>query len=124
MKTMKKPFFFLLTLWLFSVTAFAQKAGDSVVHKKVPHLTFRLQENHFYYSKGTESIKIKLETVDSNAVARLIDEAVFENKVKPKDLNVVIDGDDLLSHPQFALLLDTILQKTVSEVRLKTNVVE
>ena len=120
---MKKRLFFLLTTVLFTAFAFAQSSSDSV-KKKSPHLTFSLEENVFYYTKGWENSKVKIEVVDSSAIAAIIDVAIKENKVAKKDLKVHVEGDGLMDHPRFDILLDTILSKTVSEVRVKTNVLE
>ncbi len=120
---MKKRLFFLLTTMLFSATVFAQRSTDSV-QKKSPHLTFSLVENVFYYTKRAETSKVKIEVVDSSAIAAIIDVAIRENNVGKKDLKVHVEGDDLMAHPRFDILLDTILSKTVSEVRVKTNVLE
>lgn len=121
---MKKHFFFLLTCVLLSTISFAQAKTDAVAikQKKSPHLTFTLLDGAFYYSKDAEAEKTKLEIVDSISVAKIIDAAIAQHKVAPKDLDVVISGDDLMQHPNFEILLHTILSKTVSEVRLKTNV--
>ena len=121
---MKKRLFFLLTTLLLTAAAFAQDNVVDSIKKKSPHLTFSLQENSFYYTKGADKEKIKIEVVDSNAIATIIDKAIAENKVAKKDLKVHIEGDDLMDHPRFVVLLNTILSKTVSEVRLNTNVLE
>lgn len=123
MKTMKKTFFFLLAVFLLS-TANAQDSKETNTKAKAPHLIFTLHQNEFYYSKGAEKEKVKLEELDSAAIAKIIEVAIIENKVDKKDLNVHMQGDDLLDHPKFEVLLNTILSKTVSEVRVKTNVFE
>ena len=121
---MQKRIFFLLTTMLLTTALFAQGNAMDSTKKKSPHLTFSLQENIFYYTKGADKEKVKLEVVDSASVATIIDKAIAENKVAKKDLKVHIEGDDLMDHPNFDVLLNTILSKTVSEVRLKTNVLE
>lgn len=121
---MKKRLFFLLTVMVLTTALAAQGSVEDSTKKKVPHLTFSLQENNFYYTKGADKEKVKLEVLDSNTVAAIIDKAIAENKVAKKDLKVHIEGDDLMDHPRFDVLLNTILSKTVSEVRLKTNVLE
>lgn len=121
---MKKYLFFLLTSIAVATTLEAQDVKTEAGKSKKPHLTFSLQQNQFYYSKGSGEEKWKLQVVDSSTIASIIDTAILENKVAKKDLNVHLEGDDLLLHPQFDVLLNTILSKTVSEVRLKTNVFE
>lgn len=121
---MKKHLVFLLTSILLGQGLLAQLPMEKDVTKKNPHLTIRLQNDIFYYSKGVDTGQLKIAILDSVVVAKIIDIAIAENKVAPKALNVVLEGDDLLMHPQFEMLLNTILSKTVSEVRLKTNVFE
>lgn len=121
---MKKHFIFLLTALLFGQTILAQQPVEKETYKKNPHLTISLQKDVFYYSKGVDTAQLRITIMDSAVLARIIDAAIIENKVATKNLNVVLQGDDLLLHPQFDLLLNTILSRTVSEVRLKTNVYE
>mgnify|MGYP003576793016 CR=1 FL=1 len=121
---MKKRLFFLLTTMLLAAAAFAQGSVIDSTKKKSPHLTFLLQENVFYYTKGAEKEKTKIEVVDSLSVATIINVAITQNKVAKKDLKVHIEGDDLMDHPRFDVLINTILSKTVSEVRVRTNVLE
>lgn len=122
---MKKHFIFLLVFLFFSTLLFAQDNVEKPVPvKKPPHLTFGLQDNTFYYQKGNDTAKHKIEVVDSSAIAAIINAAIVQNKVAPKNLNVILQGDDLMHHPHFELVLDTILSKTVSEVRIKTNVLD
>ena len=120
---MQKRLFFLLTTLLLAGAAMAQNSKDSIA-KKQPHLTFSLQENVFYYTKKSSPAKEKIEVVDSSIIANIIEAAITENKVARKDLKVHLEGDYLMDHPQFDVLLNTILSRTVSEVRLKTNVLE
>ena len=121
---MKKHFIFLLTSVLLVQCLLAQAPNKKDVAKKNPHLTISLQKDVFYYSKGVDTTQIKIAVIDSIALAKIIDAAIVENKVAPKNLAIVLQGDDLMLHPQFELLLNTILSRTVSEVRLKTNVFE
>lgn len=121
---MKKHFVFLLPLLLLGPCLLAQLPNNKEIAKKKPHLTISLQKDVFYYSKGNDTTQLKITTLDSIVLAKIIDAAIIENKVTPKNLNVVLQGDDLMMHPQFELLLNSILSKTVSEVRLKTNVFE
>lgn len=120
---MKKHFKFFLLLTLLGNSVFAQAKEDKILQeKKLPHLTFSLQNDAFYYTKGKDTIKQMLVVVDSTTIANIVDKAIIENKVAPKNLNVVLQGDDLMLHPKFDVLIDTILSRTVSEVRVKTNV--
>lgn len=121
MKTQKRSIF-LFTFLVFSAGLMAQEAKET--KNKKPHLTFTLHENEFYYTKGGEKESVKIDVVDSIIIARIIDTAIITNKVAKKDLNVHLEGDELLNHPKFEVLLNTILSRTVSEVRLKTNVFE
>lgn len=120
---MKKHFKALLILSLLSSAVFAQsKTEKDSINNKLPHLTFSLQNDAFYYTKGTDTVRQKLAVVDSSTIATLVDKAIAENNVAPQKLNVVLQGDDLMLHPKFDVLIDTILSRTVSQVRVKTNV--
>ena len=121
---MKKHFVFLLTALAISTGLLAQDKKEPTVKSKTPHFTIALHQNEFYYSKGTDKERTKLLLVDSSVIARLIDAAIAENNVDKKDLKVHLEGDDLMANPRFDMLLHTILSKTVSEVRLNTNVFE
>jgi hypothetical protein len=122
MHAMKKPLF-LFSLLLLSVLAFSQyteKTIKETTQKEPAQLVFFFEKDQFYYSlQGAE--KVKMDTVARQPIIKIIDSTLAKAHITQKDLTVIIDGNDMMSSKSFETLLDTLMDKKIYQIKIRTS---
>ena len=121
MRYMKK-LLSLFCLLFISVISFSQSNEKAMMdsNRKEAHLTFFYEKDQFYYSLQ-EMDKVKIDTVSRQPIIKIIDSALAKANITTKDLTVIIEGNDMMSNKSFETLLDTLMDKKIYQIRIRTS---
>ncbi len=122
-----KKLLFLFCLWLLSSASFAQsaeKAMRDTSRSEKAQLVFLFQNDQFYYTLPYENKKNKLDSLTRQPINKVIDSVLAKNNWANSELTVIIEGDGVMQDQSFQTLLETLLDKKIYLIRIRTSLYE
>lgn len=121
MKNFLISFCFLLLIGQ-QVTAQNKVAQDTAsLNSSNQPLLFMVEGDQLFYNSTKEKERVQIDTVSREKIITILQKEVTAGKREIKSLQVIIEGDDIMTNDTFSILLDTLLEQKVGEIRIRTD---